>query len=150
MALQAKIEDDLKAAIRQAQELTKSTLRLLLTEIKLESVSKSRPLNDEEVVAVVRKQVQVRQEEISNARQAGRDDLIANSEAEILVLERYLPPPFPKEELEKLAAEAIAEVGATSPAESGQVMKVLMPRLKGQVPGGEAHQVVRELLMKDE
>jgi uncharacterized protein YqeY len=150
MAIQSRLEEDQRNALREGQDLKKSTLRLALSEIKLEAVSKQRSLNDDEVVIVLRKQVQIRKEVISDAERAGREDMITEAEAEIAILEEYLPAPFPEEELENLAKEAIAEIGATSMAESGQVMKILMPRLMGKVPGGEAHQVVKKLLSKND
>lgn len=146
MVLQSKIEDDLKNALRERQDLKKTTLRLVLTEIKVESVARGQPLNDEEVVQVLRKQVQIRREMIDEATKAGRSDLVDEAEAEIEILNEYLPPPFPREELERLAAESIAETGADNIGDTGKVMKDLMPKLKGQVPGGEAHKVVQGLL----
>ncbi|MGB7116697.1 MAG: GatB/YqeY domain-containing protein, partial [Anaerolineales bacterium] len=80
------------------------------------------------------------------ARQADRPDLEAEAEAEIEVLEKYLPQPMTEVELEDQVQQVIDEVGAASPREMGQVMKVLMPRLQGRATGQEASQVVRKLL----
>lgn len=149
MVLQSRMEDDLKNALRERQDLKKTTLRLALTEIKVASVARGRPLNDEEVVQVLRKQVQMRREMIEEASKVGRSDLVEEAEAEIEILNVYLPAPFPRAELERLAAESIAETGAESIGDSGKVMQDLMPKLKGQVPGGEAHKVVQGLLSAD-
>jgi uncharacterized protein YqeY len=149
MALLTRLEGDLKASIKSGEAVKKQTLRMALTEVKLGSVSQGRPLNDEEILRVLRKQIQIRQETIADASRANRTDLVEESEAEIAVLKESLPAPFPQEELERLAREAIIEVGAESISDAGKVMKVLMPRLEGRVPGGEANQAVRELLAQD-
>jgi uncharacterized protein YqeY len=146
MALQTRLEGDLKSSIKSGEEVRKRTLRLALSEIKLASISNGRQLNDDEIVGVLRKQIQLRQETIQDAGRAGRSDLVKEAEAEIDVLNDYLPPPLPRAELERIAREAIAEVGAVSVPDTGKVMKVLMPRLQGRASGGEANQVVRELL----
>ena len=75
-----------------------------------------------------------------------RADIVATSEAEISILEAYLPQPFSEAEIEKMAQEAIDEVGATSPGEMGKVMRVLMPRLQGRAEGSQVSQTVRQLL----
>jgi len=88
----------------------------------------------------------VRQESIEDARRANRPDLEQASREEIAVLQDFLPKQLTPEELETLAKDVIAEVGATSIREMGQVMKVLLPRLEGRAPGDQASQVVRRLL----
>jgi uncharacterized protein YqeY len=81
-----------------------------------------------------------------DAERAGRPELAAEAEAEIDILESYLPDQLDSHELELMAREAIAEVGATSPREMGLVMKVLMPRIQGRAEGSQVSQVVRDLL----
>jgi uncharacterized protein len=146
MGLQARLEEDLKTAMREQAEVKKATLRMALSEIKFSTVERGRPLNDDEVVAVLRKEVQKRRETIEGAQQAGRVDLVDQAEAEIVILDTYLPPSLSKPELDQLVLEAIRESGAASPADLGKVMKILMPRLGGRASGSDASQAVRELL----
>jgi len=97
-------------------------------------------------MAALQKEVKSRQEAIEEAGKANRPELAAAAQAEIEVLQGFLPRPFSTAELEELVREAIAEAGATSAREMGQVMKILMPRLQGRATGGEANQVLRRLL----
>jgi hypothetical protein len=98
------------------------------------------------VLAILQKEIKSRRESISDAQQAGRPDIVADAELEIGILEEYLPQPLSAGDLEAMARAAIEEVGATSPREMGQVMKILMPRIQGRADGAQASQIVRELL----
>ena len=142
------LESDLKEAIRARDDLRKRTLRMALSALKNAEIEKRGALDDIELLAILRKEVKTRRESIADAQRAGRNDLITSSEAEITVLEKYLPEPLSLEELETLARQAISEVGATSPQQMGQVMKILVPRVKGRVEGALVSQVVQKLLIK--
>jgi uncharacterized protein YqeY len=146
MSVKKRIESDLLAAMKASDDLRKRTLRMALSSIRLAEIDKGSELDEGAAMAVLHKEVKARQEAISEAQRAQRPDLEAASQAEISVLEEYLPKPFSPEELEELARQAIAEVGATSPREMGLVMKTLMPRLQGRAAGDQASQVVRKLL----
>ena len=146
MKLKEKLQNDLKDAMRSGDDLRKRTLRMVLSSIRLSEVEKRRELDDDEVLSIIQKEVKTRKESIEEAKHADRPDLVEATEAEIGVLEVYLPQQLSEEELETLAKEAIAEVGATNVREMGQVMKVLIPRLKGRATGQQASQVVRKLL----
>ena len=146
MELKQKLQNDLKDAMRAGDDLRKRTLRMVLSAIRLAEVDKRRKLDDNEVLAVIQKEVKSRKESVDEAKKAGRMDLVEASEAEIGVLQVYLPSPLTEEELEALAKEAIKESGATNIREMGQVMKILIPRLEGRATGQQASQVVRKLL----
>jgi len=146
MTSKAQIETDIKEAMRARDELRKRTLRMVLSAIKLAEIDKGGPLDDNGVMGILQKEVKSRHESIADAERAARPDLASDAQDEIAVLEAYLPKPFTPVELEALARQAIAEVGATSAREMGQVMKILVPRLEGRATGGEASQVVRALL----
>jgi len=146
MELKQKLQNDLKDAMRAGDDLRKRTLRMVLSAIRLAEVDKRRELDDNEVLAVIQKEVKSRKESVDEAKKAGRMDLVEASEAEIGVLQVYLPSPLTEEELEALAKEAIEESGATNIREMGQVMKILIPRLEGRATGQQASQVVRKLL----
>jgi uncharacterized protein len=146
--IKQKLEAALKDAMRAGDATRKNTIRLVLTAIRLTEVEKGTPLDTAGIFAVLQKEVKSRRESIQDAQKANRPDLIANSEAEIKVLETFLPQPITTDELTKIAQAAIAEVQAASPADMGKVMKVLLPRLQGKAPGDQVSQVVRQLLQK--
>jgi uncharacterized protein YqeY len=140
------IEQDLKSAIRANDELRKRTIRLALSAIRMAEIEKGSGLSEQEIFSVLQKEVKARRESIAEADQAGREDIATASEAEIEILNGYLPQPLSTQELETLAKEAIAETGASSVREMGQVMKILMPRVQGRAEGAQVSQIVRELL----
>lgn len=146
MDLKNQLETALKDAMRAQDDLRKRTLRMALAAIHLAEIESKQALDDQAVMTALQKEVKSRQEAIEEARKANRPELAAAAQAEIEVLQGYLPRPLSTEELEELVREAIAEAGATSAREMGQVMKILMPRLQGRATGGEANQVLRRLL----
>ncbi len=146
MNTKQQLQEALKEAMRRRDDLRKRTLRLALAALKLAEVEHGGELDENAVLGVLQKEIKARRETIEGAQRAGRDDLIAEAEAEIAVLRGFLPPPLTPEALEALAREVIAEVGAASPREMGKVMAALMPRLQGRATGKEASQVVRRLL----
>ena len=146
MNTKTQLETALKDAMRASDDVRKRTLRMALSAIRLAEVEKGGALDESALLAILQKEIKSRQETIEDARRAGRPDLEAASQAEIEVLKGYLPQALSPEELENLARQVIAEVGATSMREMGQVMKVLIPRLEGRATGDQASQVVRNLL----
>jgi hypothetical protein len=119
---------------------------MALSAMKLAEVEKNAQMDEAAYLAVIQKEIKARRESIADAEKANRPELITQAEAEIAILQGYLPAALSEEELENLAKDAIAEVGATSVRELGQVMKILMPRLQGRATGEQASQVVRRLL----
>ena len=148
MPLKEQFTSDLTDAMRQSDEVRKSTLRMLITAINVAEVagSERRQLNDEQVMQVVIKQVKQRRESIDEFQKAGRQDLADKEAAELKVLEAYMPPQMPREEIEVEARKAIAEVGAKGLSDKGKVMQTLMPRLSGHADGRDINAVVAELL----
>jgi uncharacterized protein YqeY len=146
MDLKNALESALKDAMRSGDDVRKRTVRMALAAIRLTEIEKGKPLDDAGMMAILQKEIKSRQESIAEAHQANRPDLVAASEAEIKVLESYLPTQLTPQELEALARQAIAEAGAASPADMGKVMKLLTPRLQGRATGAQASQLVRQLL----
>ena len=146
MSVKTQIEKDLKEAIRSQDEPRKRTLRSALSAIKLAEVEAGDPLDDAGLNNIIHKEIKSRKESIADAERAGRSEMIAQSQAEITILQGYLPKAFSPEQLEQMAREAIAEAGATSPQQMGQVMKILLPRLEGRASGNDASQTVKKLL----
>ena len=146
MTVKSQLENALKDALRAGDDLRKRTLRLALAAIKQTEIDKGVTLDDPGVMGILQKEIKARHEAIADAERAHREDLVAASRHEIAVLEGYLPESLTPQELEDLARQAIVEAGATSPAQMGQVMKLLMPRLQGRAAGDAASQAVRRLL----
>lgn len=146
MSLKTKLEDELKQAMRSGNDLTKSTLRLCLSAIKLAEVDKRGELDESAILGILQKEVKSRRETMEEARAAGRDDLVEGAEAEIEILLAYLPEPLTPEQLLELVQAAIKEAEATSPEDMGSVMKLLMPRIQGRADGKVASAAVREQL----
>jgi uncharacterized protein len=146
MTLKSKLENDMKDALRAKDDLRKNTLRLALSSIKLTEIDQVNPLDEAGVMAVLQKEIKSRHELIADAEKANRPDLIEIAHKEIAILEGYLPKALSQDELVNIARQAIADSGATSPAQLGQVMKIIMPRLQGKATGDQASQAVRKLL----
>ena len=143
------LEKALKEAMRSGDNERKGVLRLVLSAIKLAEVEKREPLEDAEILAVIQKEVKARQEAIADAKNADRSDLVDQANADIAILEEFLPEALSSEELEALIKEVIAEVGASTPGDMGKVMKAVMPRVQGRADGGQVNQTVRQLLQGD-
>jgi uncharacterized protein YqeY len=146
MSLKHKLTEDLKQAIRQGDEQRKSTLRLVMAAIKNAEIEKRRELEEGELLAVIAKETKLRHESIAQFGRGGRQDLVDREKAALQVLHTYLPEQLNREEIEAKARQIIEEVGATSPAQMGQVMRRLMPLMQGKADGKLVSQVVKELL----
>ncbi len=146
MNTKEKLSQALKDAMRARDKRRKSAIRLALAAIKNTEIDNKTELDEPDVLAIIQKEVKYRRETIEAAERADRQDLIAEANEEIAILEAFLPQPFTTEELENLARAAIAEAGATSPREMGNVMKLLMLQVKGRADGKTVSQIVLQLL----
>ena len=138
MSLQKRIDEDLKEAMRAKDAPRLSVLRMLKAALKnaaIEKVGTNGELADSDAIAVIRKQVKQRHDSIESFEKGGRAELAEKEKAEIAVLNNYLPRSMTAEELQRVVAETIAEVGATSRAQMGAVMKALQPRVAGRADG---------------
>jgi len=146
MTTKNELETSLKDAMRANDDVRKRTLRMALSAIKQVEIDKGLVLDETGIAAILQKEIKSRRESIVDAQRANRPDIIGAAEAEIAIIEGYLPKALSPEELEKLAKLVITELGATSPKDVGQVMKALLPRLQGRAPGDQVSAVVRKLL----
>jgi len=149
MSLVAQIDADLKKAMlaREADKL--SVLRMLKSAVKYAAIEKAGAdavPTDLEVLAVVRKEVKKREDSIASYSQAGRTDLADKEKQELEFLRTFLPAQLPPEKIEALVKEAIKEVGATSKAQMGAVMKAAQAKAAGQADGKTLSQIVQRLL----
>lgn len=146
MSIKDDLQEALKVALKSGQNLRKTTVRMALASIKNAEVEARGELEDDLVLNLLQKEVKARQETIEAAIKAQRPDLISKAEEEIAILGEFLPQPLNQEELRALVESAVAESGASSIADIGRVMGVLMPKIRGKADGKEANQIVRELL----
>ena len=142
----AKIQEDVKVAMKARDTQRREILRQLMAAFKQVEVDRQTELSEGDVLGVLQSEAKVRREVIAEMGAAGRDDLVANAEYELGVIESYLPRQLAREEIEAIVREVVAEVGAQTPKDMGAVMKVLMPRVKGQADGKLVNAVVREVL----
>lgn len=155
MTIKAQLNESMKDAMKSGDEVRKRTVRMVLAAVKQVEVDKrSNPadkrteLDDMAVIGLIQKEVKNRREAIEEARKANRTDLVEANEAEINVLQAFLPQAMPAEELRALVQAAIVETGASSPADMGKVMKTVMPRVAGRAPNDMVSATARELLQK--
>jgi len=147
--LSQQITEDMKTAMREKNTITLNTVRMLKSSIKNAAIEKGgadAELTDAEVMAVVRKEVKKRQDSIEQYEAAGRDELADQEKVEIEVLNGYLSEPLSEEEITGIVEAAIAEVGATSRKEMGQVMKIVQEKTAGRADGKTLSQAVMSKL----
>ena len=148
MNINENLTAQLHAAMKAGDERRKWTIRMLIFAIKLAEVEKGSALNDTEFPAVVQKEIKTRNDTLVDARKAGRQDIIFDTETEINILREFLPTQMETAELQLLVADIINQVQATSPKDIGKVLKVLLPILAGRATNAEASRVVKETLEK--
>ena len=148
MSLTQQLQADMKSAMRAGDAERRDTLRMAIAAVQNAAKDKRADLTDEEALAVLTKQVKTRRESIKAYTDAGRDDLAAKEQAEIDILQPYLPAQLAEDEVRALVAEAIAATGASSPKDMGRVMGALMPKVQGRADGKLVSAIVNEELAK--
>jgi uncharacterized protein YqeY len=148
MDTKEKLEVALREAIRAGDDVRKRSVRMVLAAVRQVEIDRQVKLDEAAVLSIIQKEIKTRKESVEEARGANRPDIVAATEAEIVVLQGYLPEAMDAEELKKLVEAAIAEAGAKSPVDMGRVMKLLMPRVAGRAPGDQVSSAVRQLLQK--
>ena len=148
METKVQLEIALKEAMKAGDDVRKRTVRMVLAAVRQVEIDQQVKLDEAVVLAIIQKEIKTRKDAVEEARRANRPDIVAATEAEIVVLQAYLPQAVSADELKALVEAAIAEAGAASPADMGKVMKLLMPRLAGRAPGDQVSAAVRQLLQK--
>jgi uncharacterized protein YqeY len=146
MTLQDRIETAMRDSMRARDERRTQTLRMAMSAAHNREIELGRSLADEDYLEILGKQVKQRRESIEAFRAGGREAMAANEEAEAAILAEFLPEPLSAEELESLVRAAIAESGASSPADLGKVMGMVVPQTKGRADGKVVSDLVRQLL----
>lgn len=149
--LKQQLKDQLKESMLAKSELRTSVIRFILSGITYYEINRGGAgyeATDEDVMAVIEKEVKQRKDSIEAYEKAGRTDLADKEKAELEILETYLPEQMNEEEVKKYVEDAVAETGATTPQDMGKVMAVLMPKVKGKADGTLVSRLVREAIQK--
>ena len=146
MTLKARITEDMKSAMRAKEAVRLGAVRLLLAAIKQKEVDERTELDDGAIASIVEKLIKQRKDSISQFQAAGRDDLVAAEQAELAVLQAYLPEQLSVAEVEAAVAAAIAESGASSARDMGKVMGLLKSRLAGRADMAQVSALIKARL----
>jgi uncharacterized protein YqeY len=144
--LKQKLFDDLKKALRSGDKRRCSVIRMVMSSINYAEIAKQAELEETDVLGVIAKEARQRKESIEAFKQGGRQDLASQEEAELAILNEYLPEQMSREEIKAAAQKVIGEVSAQGVHDKGKVMGKLVPQLKGKADGREINEVVTELL----
>ena len=148
MDIQAKLNEDMVTAAKAKDKIRLSAIRLLKTALHNKEIDLMRPLNETETMQVLSGLVKPRKDSIEQFAKGGRQDLVEKEEAELKILQDFMPAQMSDEEVETLIQKAIADVGAASVKDMGKVMKVLMPQITGRADGKAAGEKVKALLSR--
>jgi uncharacterized protein len=150
MALRERLDADLKAAMKERDELKLSVVRMLKSAVKYREVEgeKAITLDETGILQVVGTEIKRRRDSVEQYRAGGREDLARKEEAEIAILQGYLPAQLSRAELEAKVDEVVARVGAKGPKDMGAVMKAVMPKVQGKAEGKAISEEVKSQLAK--
>jgi uncharacterized protein YqeY len=148
MELKAEIQEAVKTAMKSGDRIALSTLRLLLSAIHNEEIDRHKELTAAEIQKTIATLAKQRNESITLFRKGGREELAQKEEAELRILQKYLPPALSEEELRSLIQQSIGELGAKGVEDLGKVMKQVMPQVSGRSDGKRVNDLARELLSR--
>ncbi len=146
MSLQENINQDLVEALKNKDEITLSTLRMLKSAMHNLEIEKGQPLTDDDVITVIKKEVKIRNDAIEQYGPANRQDLIDNEKAEKAILEKYLPAQITDDELRTVIQSTIDEIKPAGPQDFGKIMSQVMPKIQGKADGARVSSLVKEML----
>ncbi|HBP39172.1 MAG TPA: aspartyl-tRNA amidotransferase [Clostridiales bacterium] len=146
MNMKERLLDDLKAAMRNKDTLRKDMLQIMRAAVLQVEVDTRQSLDDAAIAEILSREYKKRSETLQELAGSSRTDIIEKNRAEMAIIEEYLPRQLSENEIESLVRQAISQSGAQSARDMGQVMKVLMPEIKGRADGKLVNQVVRRLL----
>lgn len=135
--LKQEITSAMKTAMKSGEKQRLATIRLMLAAAKQVEIDERRDLSDADLLAILDKMVKQRRDSISQFKEAGRDDLVAQEESEMVVIQDFLPQPLSEAEIEALIATAIADADAKTMQDMGKVMGLLKPQLQGRADMGK-------------
>lgn len=142
--MREKIINDMKDAMKSQDKEKLAVLRMVKGAMQLEEISKKQELNDEDVIGVIAKQIKTRKESIVEFEKGNRADLVEKTQAEIKILETYMPEQLSEEEVNKIIDDAIEQVNPQAPSDMGKVMGIVTPKLKGRADMSSVSKMVKE------
>ena len=148
MSLKDKLAEEMKGAMKSQDKVRLSTIRMLISAVKYKEIDLGKALTDEEVIETVTSSVKQRRDSIEQFKSAGRNDLVEKEEAELKILQGFLPKQLSIEEVEAEIDRTVTEAGASGMKDLGKVMKQLMPKVAGRADGKMVSDKVRERLSK--
>ena len=146
MSLKEQLTTDMKEAMKSHDKDRLAVIRMVRGAIRQQEIDGQKELSDEDVIAVMSKEIKMRKDSIEEFEKGGREDLIAKTQAEIDVLMPYMPAQLSEDEVRELVKAAVAETGAATPKDMGKVMGALMPKVKGRADGKLVNTLVRSML----
>lgn len=148
MSLKERLTEDMKQAMREreAGKFRLSVIRMVLASIKNVEINERRELTQEDLLAIMSKEVKMRRDSLEEFKKADREDLAAQAQAEIDILVAYLPTQLSESEIREIVKEAVEQTGASTAKDMGKVMAAIMPKTKGRADGKVVNQIVREFL----
>lgn len=146
MTVLEKLNSDLKDAMKNKDSLSLAVIRMAKGAVQLESINKKKELTDDEVVSIISKQIKLRKDSIVEFEKAGRDDLVKQNNAEIELLQKYMPEQLSEEEINKIIEEVFEKVNPSSPKDMGLIMKEISPLLKGKADMGYVNGLIKNRL----
>jgi uncharacterized protein len=146
MNLTERLNEDMKQAMKSQDKFRLSTIRMVRAAMKNQEIDLKRPLEDNEVLEIIGREIKQRKDSLQEFTKAGREDLAENVAAEIDIISVYLPEQLTEEEVKEIVQQTIQETGASSKADMGKVMAALMPKVKGRSDGKLVNQLVQQFL----
>lgn len=146
MSIKTNLENELKNAMREKDEIKKRTIRLALSSIKNAEIDKGIELDDASILSILQKEIKTRRETITDAQKINRQDLIEELDAEIKIVQQFMPQGLSQEELTGLIVAAIQEVNASGLSDLGKIMKVVMPKIQGRASGSDVSAIATKIL----
>ena len=146
MTLVEKINSDMITYMKNKDSFSLGVIRMVKGAIQLEKINKKRELNDDEVIAVISKQIKMRNDSIKEFEKANRTDLVEQNQKEIAILNTYMPEQLSDEEVNKIIDEAFAKLNPTSSKEMGIIMKEISPKVKGKADMGKVNSIIKDKL----
>ncbi len=146
MFLSEKLSEDLKTALKAGDKDTVSVIRMARAMIKNREIDKKAPLGDEEIYTILSSMMRQRKESIEQFSKGGREDLVRQETKELAIVQSYMPPQISEDELKVMISDAVAEAGAAGIKDMGRVMKLITPKVKGQVDGRLLSELVKQAL----
>ena len=144
--MRERILNDLVAAMKNKDKETLAVLRMVKGAIQLEEINKKQELNDEDVIAVLSKQIKTRKESMLEFEKAGRNDLLEQTSKEVEILNKYMPEQLSEEDVLKVIDEAFNELKPEKPSDMGKLMGFLTPKLKGKADMSFVSKTIKEKL----